>query len=321
MTEQIISNDILMSMAVAVGGSTLAIFGWSMYSSRRRSSLKKGDFAKMEILSETREESGDSSKIPDIARRFSLRGSFQTLRRSFVHIGGHKFDSTESKRSSIRVKGDVAFQYTEDGEKWEIHGRRKPSNLSLRELVAKKSTMIEIEEDLYERMNWNDRIDKCKPMKQGEVGNRPKIKGSYSFCYRDYVNHEELMGMMWKRGGIEAFLFKPARAGVITVDEDSKCVLTERSKLFYFIPICITWEGILKNCAIEWTTTSMMLGWERFGKVFDKPAVAERLRKAHWHILIPEDDSTGDILCFGREGKGHLVFAKEACLAKGNKAQ
>lgn len=320
MTELIMSNFFLIPAAIAVGGSALGIFGWSMYSSRQRNSLKKGAYTKMEILSETREESGDSSKIPGLARRFSIRASVRTLRRSFVHIGGENFDATGSKWSSIRMKGDVAFQYTEDGEKWEIHGRRKPSTLSMQELVYEKSTMIEIEEDIYKRMNWNDRIDECTPMKHGEMKNHPKIEGSYSFCYRDYVNHEELMGMMWKRGGIEAFLFKPARAGVITVDKDSKCVLTERSKLFYFIPIFITWEGLLKDGAIEWNTTSMMLGWEKFGKIFDKPSVAERLRKANWNILIPKDDSTGDILCFEREGKGHLVFAKEGCLAKGEKA-
>lgn len=315
MLELITSNCMLLPLA-----TTLGIFGWSLYSARRRKSLQKGEFTKIQILSETREAYGDKSKIPKLAQRFSRRlSSLGKLSRSFTNIGGDHFDDV-SKRGSIRIKGDVAFQYTKEGDQWAMYGRRKPTDLTLRELVSEKSTMIEIEEDVFKRMNWSKRIDECVPIKKTQI-KKNQIEGSYSFCHRDYVNHEELMGMMWKRGGIESFLFKPSRAGELVVGKDLKCVLTERSKLFYIIPICITWEGTLKDGSIHWDTTSLMLGWENFGKLFDKPPAAERLRKDPWHISVPKNDSTGDILCFEREGKGHLVFAREACLSKGCKSQ
>jgi len=299
----------------------LGLVAWSMYSGRVRKSLKKGDFAKMEILSETRDDYGDSSKIPEIARRFSRRVSIISLRRSFKMLAGERFDEP-SRKGSIRVKGDVAIQYSKDGEKWALHGRKQATNVSLRELVAEKSTMMEIEEDVFKRMNWSEEINSCVPVKDldGKEEN-PRIEGSYSFCHRDYVNHEELMGMMWSRGGIESFLFKPSRADVITVDKDSKCVLSAKSKLLRVVPISITWEGKLESGTINWYSTSLTLGWESFGKYFDKPPAAEKLRKDPWHVAIPKDDSTGEILCFDREGKGHLVFAQEKCLLKGVKTQ
>ena len=149
MLELITSNCMLLPLA-----TTLGIFGWSLYSARRRKSLQKGEFTKIQILSETREAYGDKSKIPKLAQRFSRRlSSLGKLSRSFTNIGGDHFDDV-SKRGSIRIKGDVAFQYTKEGDQWAMYGRRKPTDLTLRELVSEKSTMIEIEEDVFKRMNW-----------------------------------------------------------------------------------------------------------------------------------------------------------------------
>lgn len=315
------SISLPMAMGLTVGGSILVLVVWSKYSARTRNSLKKGKFGAMEILAETREDYGDASRIPEIARRFS-RASFTDIRRSFFRVAGDPLDLA-SRQGSIRVKGDVAFQYTKDGEKNAIYARQKPTNLSLRELVAEKTIMMEIEEDFFKRMNWSEKIEECVPIKdqQKDKGSNPSIEGSFTFCFRDYVNHEELMGMMWTRGGIEGFLFKPSRADQVVIDKDSNCVLSASSKLFRIIPISITWKGKLEEGTINWYTTSLTMGWESFGKFFDKPAAAERLRKDPWHISIPKDDSTYDILCFNREGKGHLVFAKEECLSKGLKSQ
>ena len=182
--------------------------------------------------------------------------------------------------------------------------------MDLRELVSEKTTMMTIEEDVLKRMNWMKKVNECVPIKDS-------VEGSYTFCFRDYVNHEELMGMMWKRYGIEGFLFKPSRADKLTIDKDSKCTLFAKSKMFRFIPISIEWEGELKEGAIDWTSTSLTMGWKKFGKFFDKPAAAEKLRKDPWVISVPKDDSTGDILCFDRVSVGNLVFAKDGCLSGG----
>jgi len=309
------SLSIPAAIGVTIAGGFLFLFAWASYSAQAKKSLKKGTFGVMEILSESREDYGDSSKVPEIARRFS-RGGMMQIQRSFSHISGDFF-APESFMGSIRVEGDVAFQYTADN-KMAVYGRQKPTNLSMRELVSQKTTVLEIEEDAFKRMNWREKIADCVSIKT--QNDEPSVGGSFSFCYRDYVNHEELMGMMCKRYGIEGFLFKPSRAGILTVDKDSKrCLLTERSKLFRIIPLCIKWEGILKEGTIHWHSTSLTMGWESFGKFFDKPAAAEKLIKNPWHVSIPKDDSTGDILCFDREGKGHLVFAKEKCLSGGLK--
>ncbi len=318
--EKLITFITSLSIPAMIGlsflGSIVFLFAWSTYSSKRRESLKKGKFAVMEIVSESRETYGDSSKIPGIARRFS-RASITDIRRSFVQIAGDIF-APGSRKASIRMKGDTAFQYSADGKKVAMYGRKEPTNLSLRELVSEKSAMMEIEEDVFKRMNWAKEIAECVPIKDQKDSN---VEGQFSFCYRDYVNHEELMGMMWKRGGIEGFLFKPSCADVLTVDKDNKCTLKASSKLFRLIPISITWEGKLEEGVINWTTTSMVMGWESFGKFFDKPAAAEKLRKDPWLISTLKDDSTRDILCFDRQDKGNLVFAKPECLRKGIKSQ
>merc|ERR1712113_329106 len=106
---------------------------------------------------------------------------------------------------------------------------------------------------------------------------------------------------MWKRGGIENFLFKIGPSGLLEINHDSKsCSLTEKSKMLRFIPITIRWEGTLNDDegSISWDTTSMTLGWKRFSKYFDKPPAAEKLRKDPWRISVPKGDSSGDILCF-----------------------
>ena len=306
----ITSLSTLQAIGLSFFGSILILVVWSKYSSRTRDSLKKGKFGVMEIVSEMREGYGDQSKIPSIARRFS-RASITDIRRSFVQIAG---DVWEGKRGSVRMKGDKAFQYSADGKKVTMYGRQEPTNLSLRELVAEKTTMMEIEEDIFKRMNWQNKIEECTLIKDQKDA---KVEGSFSFCYRDYVNHEELMGMMWTRGGIEGFLFKPSCADVLTVDKDAKCTLKASSKLFRIIPISITWEGKLEEGTINWTTTSLTMGWESFGKFFDKPAAAEKLRKDPWIISTLKDER--DILCFDREGKGNLVFARPECLNKGPK--
>lgn len=61
----------------------------------------------------------------------------------------------------------------------------------------------------------------------------------------------------------------------------------------------------------------MNLRWKRFGKVFEKTAPAEKLRKDPWHISVPKDDFVSDILCFDRESVGKLSFSKDNCLSGG----
>jgi hypothetical protein len=305
-----------------------------MYSLRVRKSLKKEAFAKMELLSETRDGYGDSSKIADIARRFSRRLSLTTLRRSFVRLAGDSFcgdatssSSSSSRDASIRVKGEIAVEYSEDGEKWALHGRRRKkkayTDLGLRELVAEMPVdTIEIVEDTLKRMNLSKEMNRCVPLEDLDgKEDRPDVKGTYLFCHRDFANHEELMSMMWKRGGIELLLMKQCDRGLLVIDEDLRCAHTQDTKLLNIIPLLITWEGKLEDGSIRWHTSSLTLGWESFGRHFDRPPAAEKLRKDPWHVSTPGGDPTGDILSCEREGKGKLLFAKRKCFTKGVKVQ
>jgi hypothetical protein len=222
--------------------------------------------------------------------------------------------------------------------------------VKLDDLVATKTTMMEIEEDLDQRLAWAKEISLFQPMYTCTNQAAAIISGDYHFCYRDYVNHEELMGMMCKRWGIENFLFKPSRAGLVRIiprkDDNPCCTLSERSKLFGIVPIAINWQGRLIDSSssttttdnpssnylrIVWDSTSMELGWKGFfGKHFDCPAVSKTLRQAPWVLNVKkktekkkgDDDDDNkekeesaapctDILCFEKMGKGHLAFAKK----------
>ncbi len=308
-----IINDKKIKKAAKTIAPFLFLFVWQIYSSLTRKVLKKGKFSVIEIVSEMRRNYGDTSKVPEIANQFR-KASIEEIEEDFVPIYGESFGS-ESGQGNICIQEDVAFQYTDDGKKVEMYGRREPTNLSLRELVAEKTKTIEIEEDVLKRINWSNKIEECLPVKDN-LDLACTIDGSYHWCYRDYVNFEELMGMMWKRFGIEGFLYKSTRTGILTINQDSKkCIQSEQNKLFGTIPLGIEWEGKLEEGTIHWISTSMTLGWKRFGKTFPNPAPAEKLRKDPWHISVPKEDSFGDILCFDRESVGKLVFAKDKYLS------
>ena len=311
-----------------VAKTSVAFVAWLLYSWRVQKSVQRGDFALMEILSESRDGYGDPSRIPEIARRFGRRASATGgLPQSFELLLGTSLGgtaaATQREEASIRVGGDVAVRYTEDGLEWALYGRRKATRLGLRELVAEKTTRVEVEEDFFKRMNWGDEMNACVPIKDLEDDKecRPEVEGSYLFCHRDYVNSEELRIMMRSRGGIQGFLLKLCRPDAIDIGKDSKCVMTEKFKLLNVLPIFITREGKLEDGTINWYTSSLRLGWKKIGKYFDKPSALEKIGKDPWHISTPKEDPTGDILRFDREGKGHLVFARQKCLLKGVKSQ
>jgi hypothetical protein len=121
--------------------------------------------------------------------------------------------------------------------------------------------------------------------------------------------------MMIKRLGIANLMMRPVRCGQIVVDASKQCTLDEAGTAFGFLPISITWQGVLADNTIQWTTTSAHLGWKRFGKTFNRPPVAEKLRTDPWELYFPpEEQENGDIVVFHRKGKGKLVFARDDCL-------
>jgi hypothetical protein len=330
----------------------IGLFSWYAYSVVQRKGLEKGTYAAMQILSEMRTELGDASQIPSIGEKMKEASNIKDVvvileDDSWIPIAGDCVKISKDVDAVVRVINSraaddvVACCHSQDGSNSALFGRRTPSNKSLRELVSTRTQKMEIVEDIYERVNWNSKINECQPLSEvvmmmassnattttdtTTTATKNDIQGAYTFCYRDYVNHEEMLGMMGKRWGMERFLFHPARAGELIVGDDGiTCSLTEKAKMFGFLPVSIKWEGsIQQDGTIVWETTSMKMGFKRFGqKYFDRPPAAEKLRADPWQIKVVLGDedgdgsesSYGDILCFLREGKGHLVFAKDECL-------
>jgi hypothetical protein len=276
--------------------------------------------------------------------------------------------------------GDFACLIRPDGQSSALFGRTAASarlastetprpRRTLRDLVQQKTKFLTIESNIYDRADWNYNICRCQPALSSSTDDRRFVMddGSYRFCYRDYVNHEETLGLLCQRWSIERFLFRPARAAELVVcttaaaaaaapnngsasNLEQTCSLRERGVMLGFLPVSITWEGRVTTVstsqsdigdsddagcsssetsaiAIEWDTTQLRMGWKMIGTTIDRPPAAEKLRVDPWQIKLPpaasastssprsDDDTASDIICFMREGKGHLIFSREHCLA------
>ena len=80
-------------------------------------------------------------------------------------------------------------------------------------------------------------------------------------------------------------------------------------RLLSFLPLTIRWTGEQAGGEFRWTATEARLGWRWFGRTFDRPAPAERLRREPWRCRPVGDD----LLVFRRSGVGALVFKAVAC--------
>ena len=130
---------------------------------------------------------------------------------------------------------------------------------------------------------------------------------------------EELHGMMIRRKGMELLLFRSFENDKFIVDEEHQCQMTASGMLLLFIPLAISWHGTLEPNRINWTSTSLRLGWKLFGKTFLNPTEAEKLRQNPWVVRLPKEDyplweGSGDVVVFDRINSGSLVFCRDACL-------
>jgi hypothetical protein len=168
--------------------------------------------------------------------------------------------------------------------------------LSLQDLVAQHPSIPYIVEDSRTRLAWMKALQAANSKFQLR-------NGSYFFCFRDYVNHEEWLFMLARRWSIDVMLMKTVAPGQLVV-QDEKCLLRERGVLLGFVPIKIEWQGRIKENRIVWETTWVRIGYEWFGKTIDKPQVSERMRVHNWLI-----SGLDDIVVLHRLGQGRLVYA------------
>jgi hypothetical protein len=284
-----------------------AVAAWVAYSAARRSALNKETFAQMRMISETRQPEGDMQQlVPLVSEKLPLVDS---LPEGWVHWKGDP-----ALKGPFRTTKEVAYCLNEDATSCALFTRAKlPAARSMRELVAKRTFAMLMVEDPYERINWMQNIDAC--VASDSLTNAAPIEGTYAFCFRDYVNYEEMAALMIKRWGIDIILLNPKRCDQLVIDINKQCKLDAAGTAFGFLPTSITWEGVVADNAIQWTTTSARVGWKRFGKTFDRPPAAEKLRTDPWNIYFPpEEQENGDIVVFHRLGKGKLVFARDGCL-------
>ena len=194
-------------------------------------------------------------------------------------------------------------------------------NMTLPQLVAHRNrqrrhaTAAYIPEDLYERIQWMKTSQACPPAPLPTTMVQTKQAasfkdfalycGDYSFCFRDYVNHEELMYMCCQRYTMDNLILVPTRAGQLVIrppdkgqhgnKEPLQCTLRETGIVLGFIPICIEWTGRLVVVAqsddeseavnengdmdlqshkdksgrleIVWDTTRLLFGWTRWKRL------------------------------------------------------
>jgi hypothetical protein len=283
---------------------------WFTYSNIQRWRLQRGSFTAMRLLSELRQPEGDRSQLSTIA---SILVPVDSLDDSWVFIAG---DKDTASYDCIRQGDNFACRYSKDGKSFALYGLAQPPTRTMRELVlSHRGFHLTIEEDILYRVNWDVRIAECtQPC--------PDLKpGSYSLCYRNYVNHEECWGMMLARWGIEKFVMRSLRRTQLLIEKNDEAKLVENGIAFGILPINISWEGTVTKIegatAIRWDTTSVTLGWKRFwSKVFDKPEVSEKIRVDPWMFYVSPGERENDIFTIQRKGKGRLVFAQDECIVR-----
>jgi len=277
----------------------IAVFAWIAYSVLQRRA-HRGHFASIRCLSELRRPDGDASKLPDIAKQMKKASK---LPDDWEFLAG---DDTTPRDCNVRTTKDVALCYDESSTKFGLFGKKPAPNLSLRQLVSKRPPTTE--EDIFRRTSWQCSIDAC--VRATSAGSMA-IEGEYCFCFRDYVNFEEFSSILANLKGVEWFLLRSGSIAKLSV-EDGECKLVEKLIMFGILPLIITWEGNLVYNSIKWSTSSLRIGWARFGKTIDRPPAAEKLRADPWDVYFPKDEesSGGDIVVFHRVGEGKLVYEK-----------
>jgi len=294
-------------LATQVAGVTLA---WVAYSMWNRRSLSKSTFAAMQLLSETRQVDGDTCKAREVARQLPV---IKSVPDGWYFVAG----DAEARGGPVYYARECVAQFNADESTYGIYVPSHPKSpiLSLQQILAKRPSKNHLEENMASRANYMDHTRKCVRASDTDAGTLP-FKGTYDWCFRDYVTHEELFGMLASRMCVERVIFLPIKIGQLTVDgNDGKCALDERSLLFGFIPLEMHWRGHVnkKEGAIVWERTFLDIGWNGtvLSKTFDRPSMSERLRQNKWFIRFPKGHETkGDLVFLYREGRGTLIYSR-----------
>eukprot|EP00445_Apocalathium_hangoei_P090003 CAMPEP_0204215448 /NCGR_PEP_ID=MMETSP0361-20130328/77453_1 /ASSEMBLY_ACC=CAM_ASM_000343 /TAXON_ID=268821 /ORGANISM="Scrippsiella Hangoei, Strain SHTV-5" /LENGTH=274 /DNA_ID=CAMNT_0051180193 /DNA_START=33 /DNA_END=857 /DNA_ORIENTATION=+ len=197
---------------------------------------------------------------------------------------------------------------------------------SLASLLAKADADADsthIVEDFDERLGWHSLFQQIR----GQGAAADDLLGTWQFCFRDYVNEEELSAMALERGA-----FTPVRLRGATTLEISRpqllggnpsATLCDRFLLMGVLPAEIMWRGYLAsddelgNRSLIWQDTSARLGFGRFCQTIERPAAAEKLRQQPWRVegFVDRARNAGGaggppVLALCRQGIGTLAFRR-----------
>ena len=266
---------------IGIVGIALA---WVVYSLWQRRRLKV-IFTAMQLLSETRQPYGDIARADAVAKGLPR---VDEIPQGWSFVAG---DPKAKGGDTYRAGDSLVCQFNADRTSYGLYVPTLPKHRSLQQIIANRPYSSHVEEDLTTRANYMKHIQNCTKAMSLPNGT-DAFRGTYKWCFRDYVTQEEFFGMLACRSCLEKILFFPQQVGQITVNNDGSCTLDERSLLFGFVPLQILWHGrISHQGAIVWQSSSVRLGWRNFGKTFDKPPAAERLRQDKWYVRYPKASS------------------------------
>lgn len=292
---------------------------WCAYSLVQRWSLEHGRFSAMMLLSQLRPEGNPLQNFKIILSKMRKVNAIPSGWVPIKLLDGDNDGCKKGGRSIVyyRAGNEIACQLEEDFSCYKLFSPYLSNTKTLKELLANHpSNQVRVYEDIPTRLNWMKAIQACA------APNAKTLNGEYFYCFRDYVNYEELINMLARRKTWESLLIQP-RNGVLTIFDcdnprQKRCTLKERGSLFLLLPISIEWSGHFYpfNHTIHWMASSINIGWKRMGKTLVKPKASEMKRQEPWVVFHPRRDSSGGILILHRIGYGKLVYAKKDYLDK-----
>jgi len=148
-----------------------------------------------------------------------------------------------------------------------------------------------------------------------------EVEGDWYFCFRDYINEEELSAMASSRGAFTPLRLRGTtrlsvkRSG--SENSNMQALLVDTFELLGVVPVRITWLGKLvcfgnNSSELQWDDTEMFIGWDGLGRTVKRPAPAERLRQQPWELRaqLNTDSKSNRILSLYRKSGGTLAYRK-----------
>lgn len=301
------------TLLATVAAVTYSAYSWAVYRGLQ------GSFQRMRLVAAARPEASDEDAGEAATALMAVKHGLGE------ELPGVTLDATgaEVRAQLQRLLACESGEIDEDG---------------LLGLAAGDETRVV--EEVSERLCWQTAIRACG-RRRGDTPataeDAEQLLGTWRFCFRDYVNEEELAAMAGRR-----YAFTPVRLRGATrlsvspaqwLGGDMVATLQDRFALLGFVPVSIEWRGRLHVPAaasagtdsaaaspeprlleLRWDDTSLTLGWKRFSRTLQRPPAAERLRHQPWELkgaFGGESQQTRPLaLALCRRGIGTLVFCR-----------